>query len=491
MAINFIVNDPQVTDPGLRNEDPRPDRPVDRAGFNYVNQTPEGEHPPGTPEFLFWQCRQAALAAVDAWENVDGPLSSWSQFLNLDLLQDSGEDLNAYYNRRSLSFFHQTVGDQTYFSGASTDVVAHEAGHGLLDVIRPDFWASFFFEVNAFHEGFGDVIAVLTALADGESRERLLDRFPDLSQPNFVEATAEDLAQGISRAFPGHNAGEPRHCLNDFLWQRPTSLPNTGGPGELIGEIHSFGQIITGCIYDTLRNIFLNMTSQDPHSLWTATETVARLFFEATRNAVQSTRFFRSVGNEMLDADLRQEGGANQDAILDAFRTHGIDLDAVKMTIPSAILTTEAPALAAVAGLPEPTRRELSALIGGETTAPPVTRARSFSGMNVVEVLNTRMVRLDDVHEKLQGVVAPAIESVWLGDDHGRTAVMGPFPQAAATRNDVIAFVTSLWQHGNLALEGIKAENPEALPTHEVQEEDGRQVLRRIRFACKAGFRHP
>jgi Zn-dependent metalloprotease len=47
--------------------------------------------------------------------------------------------------------------------GASTDVVAHEVGHGLLDSARPDSSTSIL-EVGAFHEAFGDCIAMLTAL---------------------------------------------------------------------------------------------------------------------------------------------------------------------------------------------------------------------------------------------------------------------------------------------------------------------------------------
>lgn len=70
-------------------------------------------------------------------------------YSKLDLHQDKGVDFNAYYNRRSLSFFHGGPPEDRFFSGASTDVVAHEAGYAFLDAIRPDLWNSSLFEINA------------------------------------------------------------------------------------------------------------------------------------------------------------------------------------------------------------------------------------------------------------------------------------------------------------------------------------------------------
>jgi hypothetical protein len=135
------------------------------------------------------------------------------------------------------------VGAQTFFSGASTDVVSHEVGHGLLDSMRPDFFGVNFLEVGAFHEAFGDCIAILTALSDTETRQRLLAVAPNLRARDFVESTAEQLSRAIGLAIPGHNAAEPRHAFNTFKFQIPSTLPDDGGPGALINEVHSFGEL--------------------------------------------------------------------------------------------------------------------------------------------------------------------------------------------------------------------------------------------------------
>ena len=77
----------------------------------------------------------------------------------------------------------------------------------LLESLRPDFWASGRFEVNSFHEAFGDCVAILTALNDKASRQAVL---VSVDKRNAIESTAENLAEGIARMAPGHNAGVAR-----------------------------------------------------------------------------------------------------------------------------------------------------------------------------------------------------------------------------------------------------------------------------------------
>lgn len=115
MTINFIPNDPKVIAKiPMRVVTPRAIRPANRARINVDGPEPEGEHAPGTPEFLFWQCREAALLALEAWEEVDGPFTAWQDGPMLDVFPNDGVDLNAFYDRprgglsERVSFFNQT-----------------------------------------------------------------------------------------------------------------------------------------------------------------------------------------------------------------------------------------------------------------------------------------------------------------------------------------------------------------------------------------------
>src|SRR5262245_63189267 len=118
MAINFSPNDPlsEALAPS-RVVKPRPDRTASRAGLLLIGKVQEGRFEPGTPQHLFWQCREAALLAIEVWERLNGPLARWStEAVNpkrLMLVQDGGDQLNAGYNRESLAFFHHATDGQS------------------------------------------------------------------------------------------------------------------------------------------------------------------------------------------------------------------------------------------------------------------------------------------------------------------------------------------------------------------------------------------
>jgi hypothetical protein len=210
MPINFIPNDPLAKNgPPFRRQAAHVNRPSGAAGFTWVSHAAAAPYPVGSPDFLFWQSREAALRSVSSYEALTGKwVARWARSPDpkrLELSPNDGQDLNAYYDGRGLRFFEYTTGAKTTYSGASTDVVAHECGHALLDQLRPDLWSSSYIETGAFHEAFGDCTALLTAFADGRTRSLVRTR---LRQANFLEATAEDLSDGLFPP-PCHPPGLP------------------------------------------------------------------------------------------------------------------------------------------------------------------------------------------------------------------------------------------------------------------------------------------
>lgn len=491
MAINFIPNDPDAgaAAPAMRRKDPSPNRPSSSSGFTFSNQSAEGEAAPGTPQFLFWQAREAAIAAVAAWEACAGQTHrAWQgNRKKLPLLLDAGVDLNAFYDRASFSFFHETVGAQTFFSGASTDVVSHEVGHGLLNSMRPDFFEVNFLEVGAFHEAFGDCIAILTALGDTETRQRLLAVAPNLRARDFVESTAEQLSRAIGLAVPGHNAAEPRHAFNTFKFQIPSTLPDDGGPGALINEVHSFGMIFTGCFWDLIANLFNASATQDEAALLAAARLAGKILIEGVRGAVVRPRFLQSIGRAMVLADQNINGGANRQHINDAFARHDILLGANAMMAPTMALAGTAPK---GAKLGTAAREDLRRRLGSVRGAKLSLSATDFFGVKAVNAVQTRGVQLGSVDPKLKGVVAMAHEPVIVGASGSRAAVMGAVPNVAETESEVKAFVGSLVAHRRIGY-GRKAKKaavakrdfPEHV-THVVKSVGGRKVLQRVRFLC-------
>ena len=138
----------------------------------------------GTREFRYWTAAEALRRGADFWASLVPAGTRWfstvGQRLRVEL--DFGEDLNAFYTRRRLEFYHATVAGVTLFSGESADVVSHELGHAVLDAIRPQLFDAASIEAAAFHESFGDMSAILVGLqltvaararADGNPRTPL------------------------------------------------------------------------------------------------------------------------------------------------------------------------------------------------------------------------------------------------------------------------------------------------------------------------------
>jgi hypothetical protein len=506
MPINFIPNDPSAGSraPAIRVQRQRGDRPATRAGLTFSNAAPLGQFDVGTPEFLFWQCREGALAAIAAWESIAGPLPAWQgNRKKLALLQDDGQDLNAFYDRASFSFFHADIDGTTFFSGASTDVVAHEIGHGLLDSIRPDLWDAAFLETGAFHEAFGDCIAVVTALHDRDTRRKVLASTKSLRKKNFVESTAENLSRGIRAIAPTHNAAEARHAFNKFQFQIPETLPSDGGPGALINEVHSFGMLFSGCFYDLIAAIFVGSRAKTEAQLLTAARTAGALLVAGARTAVITPRFFQSVGRAMELADDQDNGSAHREQIRQAFKRHNIQLGANTLLAPSAVLDGSAPrAKRKGANLGVATKKDLAARLGVSDASRMTVGSVELSGQRFARVVHTQRVPLGSVDKRLSGVSIAATLPVLVGESGGRAAVMGEMPEPVSTEREVHAFVESLVKHGQIefgaggpsaAARGIASGNggrprrgQQAVPreTHRVVKGAGGRTLERVRFAC-------
>jgi hypothetical protein len=500
MAINFIPNDPDAgpTAPGLRSQPARPTRPAGRSGFTLSGTFPQGNFAPGTPQFLFWQSREAAIAAVQAWEGSSGPHTKWQgNRSKLPLLPDAGVDLNAFYNRASFSFFHETLGAQTFFSGESTDVVAHEVGHGLVDSIRPDFFSVNFLEVAAFHEAAGDCVAILTALNDLDTRKKLLAVTTTLKKKNFVESTAEQLSRAIGIALPGHNASEPRHAFNTFQYQLPQTLPSNGGPGALINEAHSFGMLFSGCFWNLIARIFAATESKTPAGLLTATQTAGKILIAGTKGALITPRFLQSVGRAMVLADQNLHNGANRDPISKAFQSHNILLGANAMVAPSIDLAGTAPKGKTLAAA---TKKDLMSRLGGSRSARLTTAAMREFDTPMVSAMQTDVVSLSSI-PGLKGVVAETHQPVLVGGSGKSAAVMGLMPHSENTEAEVLAYVKTLVAHDRIDYGGKKKTASKrgmvagggATPdhtTHVIRRVGGKKVLQRVRFLCGAGCSH-
>ena len=510
MPILFIPNDPEARkDPGARAVGPSRKRAAGRADFAFGTLPKAQVWPQDSDAFLRWQCREALLRAAAMWEKIAGPLKRWQHGTKLRVDADIGEELNAYYDRESVGYAHQVSSKSGRLRrfAASVDVVAHEAGHAFLDAIRPELWDSNLPEPNAFHEAFGDCVAILTALADRDLRRALLKADPKLAKANFVETLMESLANGIRDEMPTHNAAKPRRGRNTHDWTFFTTLPQDGGPGELIADSHSFGQVFVGCFYDTVRNVFLSGKKRDEAALWKAAQTAGKLLVRAARKAPHGPRFFQSVGRAMTLEDDAIHAGRNHEAIRLAFKAHGILLGSVAAVTPRSMLNGPAPKSAVGTGRAALTRATMDDLRSRlNLPAGASLRLRSFDlgGRSVTEACHERPVALSGLSERLEGVVAIGVEPTLVGAQDRRAAVLGALPDPQMTDDEVRAYVRGLVARNAIAYDEQSRKaaarrttkrgrgavsSPNAAPTHAVVQEGGQPTLKRVRYACAGGKR--
>jgi hypothetical protein len=225
---------------------------------------PAAAYPVGTANFRYWTAAEALRRCADYWAALI-PSLTWHTGPSLPVLLDEGLDFNAYYDRRSLSFFHGVTRSGTVYSGESPDIVCHEMGHAILDALKPQLWNVASDEAAAFHESFGDMSAILSALQLPSNRTLILTETGAFINGNSrLSRLADQLGAAIRLHSPGAVEQDClRNASNRFLYQSPLTLKPWAPASELSSAPHSFSRVFTGAFLDALAGM-LTVTSPNP-----------------------------------------------------------------------------------------------------------------------------------------------------------------------------------------------------------------------------------
>lgn len=311
---------------------PNPCPPFTVQGFNGQGGSPGSLQAQATSVYI---SIGASLAFVNGRLNL--PIGNWPATGNLIAIPRAGRDLNAYYDRSSLRFFYNLnpkTNDMVY-TCESPDIVNHELGHALLDSLRPDLWNTQSLEVFAFHEAFGDINAILSALAYDEIIEHVIrETGGDLKHDNVISRLAEEMGAAIF-AITGGVGGRPTNALrnanNNFLYTEPEKLPSNTADNQLSSECHNFSRVFTGAFYDMLAYLHREHTPANGPvlALAIARDLSTKTLYNAVRHAHNTPRFFESVVRAMLLEDSNN-GGVCSNAIMEVFTNRRI-LRQIKM----------------------------------------------------------------------------------------------------------------------------------------------------------------
>lgn len=309
--------DPTVTDPGLRlsyiptfvANGPRDARLITQLpGTTPVTRNTQGDFifPVNSAELDCAHTFAVVRQTLTMYQRARGgaPIPwVWNTGGNTDPLSvfpRAGTAPNAFYSRneRALKFFSFTPSGAPapIFTCRSFDIVAHEAGHAILDGLKPG-WLAFGNppQTGGLHEAFGDLTALCLALSQLDQVEAAIALTKaNLHDKNFLAALAEQFGAGLG--FPQGL----RNADNDLKLS------------QVSNEVHAISQVFTGGIYDFLADVFAfeknrQAATKDPaRVLLEVAEKVCNLLLTGIIAAPAAGATYASVVNQMLVASNAQ-----------------------------------------------------------------------------------------------------------------------------------------------------------------------------------------
>ncbi len=444
---------------------------------------PPALYTPGTAEFRYWEATEALTRGIGFW----GPLlptgtvwSAMSTPLNVRLI--SGQDFNANYSRQfGLRFYQGRLPGKSFFSAESPDVTCHELGHGILDAVRPELFNAASAEVAAFHESFGDMSAILSALQFPSLRAKVLDETGGrLNVNSRLSRLAEQLGWAIrQRSATAVDSDCLRNAANRFFYVDPDTLPPVAPSTQLASEAHSFSRVFTGAFLDALARMLTSAGTPSSASLAKVSQDMGKLLIHGVRLAPITVNYYSQVAAAMIQAGATPEfNDRYRDALTSGFVQHGI-LDSA-----SVAALTGAPVPQTIAGIHRQIR----------TLAPDNAgyRATCANAPDLPTCTVNMMGTTIEVHAPREAPVF-TVASAALG--------IGPTATGNAD-HEAQSYVEDLIQRGQVELEPVAANiassDPEAADgraaskkTHVVVKgPNGKMLLKRLHFNCGCGSCH-
>jgi len=168
-------------------------------------------------------------------------------------------DANAFYSAEDeallFGYFPQLHGGRRVFACLAHDIVAHETTHALLDGLRERYKEPSSPEQAGFHEGFADIVALLSLFALREVVAKVLDPAGDDESVSAAAVTADALRQSILLGL-GKEFGQELSGIRGNPLRRSVALrPDEATTREK--EAHSCGEVLVAAVMDAFLNVWV------------------------------------------------------------------------------------------------------------------------------------------------------------------------------------------------------------------------------------------
>jgi hypothetical protein len=225
--------------------------------------------PPSTtnPQFAQQMTYAVAMATYERFRMALGRLPEFAPIVRrqrdgrLEIRPHFRHEDNAYYlaEQGALSFgfvkskstsVGRTQEGAFVFTCLAHDIVAHETAHALLDGMRPHLMLPSNPDVDAFHEGFADLVALLMRFRYHEVVRRGLE---DSKETNLDSRILTQLAREW-----GRSAGDGRSPLRQVLYRRgqPDKRVPKGDLYDPNKEHHDLGAVLVAAVFEAISRVF-------------------------------------------------------------------------------------------------------------------------------------------------------------------------------------------------------------------------------------------
>ena len=233
------------------------------------------------PQFQQQMVYAVAMRTIEHFERALGRRALWSprmirtdgqvseQYVQrLRIYPHALRTANAYYSpeRKSLLmgyFFapKEATSDLlpggVVFTALSSDIVAHESTHALLDGLHRRFIEPTNRDVLAFHEAFADIVALFQHFSiPGALRQALTATRGDLSLDNFLVRLAVQFGQAVGQYSGLRNAIGQRDDKGQWIPTRPQPTDYTAS-----AEPHEHGSVLVAAVFDAFLQIYRNRSA--------------------------------------------------------------------------------------------------------------------------------------------------------------------------------------------------------------------------------------